>query len=86
MNDQLACEMFQKWQRRRNNSRDMGIIYDKNLKKSKGSSFRRSKASLISGGCYSDDETNQDTLIPKKLGCMDICIEDPLEHYSERIT
>ena len=61
----------------------MNLCEPKNIKLSK-QSFRRSKASCISG--LSDEETNQETLNIKRLQgtmAMDVCMEDPKENYSD---
>ena len=83
LSDAKACDLFQKWQRVRNNYKDMNLCEPKNLKLSKAS-FRKSKASMMSG--LSDEETNQETLNIKRLHgtmAMDVCMEDPKENFSD---
>ncbi len=55
LGDSKACDLFCRWQRVRNNYKDMNLCEPKNIRLSKAS-FRKSKSSQISG--ISDEETH----------------------------
>eukprot|EP00347_Sterkiella_histriomuscorum_P003888 403362560 len=85
LSDPEACQIFTKWQRVRKNYKDMNLVEPKNIKLSKASFRKSTKASNFSG--FSDEETHQGTLNIKRIqGTMGNVEEDPLENFSDQFS